>query len=163
MRLQIALVLALLASPVLAGEQHSVPNPKLTPGDVSPNVTAKDICAPPQPNKKPQYVSAEVQQKVYAAYGLPEGNRTGYCYTPEGCSLNRLIPMTLGGTNDPKNLWVQPNDQAIWNSHIKTELETRLHEMVCQGEITLGEAQQAIATDWITAYQTLVGEPKAKP
>ena len=38
----------------------------------------------------------------------------------------------------------------------------RLHRPVCEGDITLEEAQHAIATDWIAAYQKYVG-PTPRP
>jgi hypothetical protein len=36
---------------------------------------------------------------------------------------------------------------------VKDELEDRLRDMVCRGELDLEEAQRDISTDWIAAYK----------
>jgi len=36
-------------------------------------------------------------------------------------------------------------------------LKNKLHHMVCNGDITLAEAEKAIAEDWIAAYRKYVG------
>ena len=36
---------------------------------------------------------------------------------------------------------------------MKDALEDRLREMVCDGSLDLAEAQQEIATNWISAYK----------
>jgi len=35
----------------------------------------------------------------------------------------------------------------------KDALESRLHQLVCQGKINLVTAQRDLATDWISAYK----------
>jgi hypothetical protein len=45
-----------------------------------------------------------------------------------------------------------------WNAHVKDALEERLHQLVCAGSIDLPTAQQAIATDWISAYKKYLGD-----
>jgi hypothetical protein len=41
----------------------------------------------------------------------------------------------------------------VWNAHVKDQLEDRLHEMVCRGDVDLATAQRDISTDWIAAYR----------
>ena len=66
---------------------------------------------------------------------------------------DHLISPEIGGNpRDPDNLWPQPWF-GTWNAMVKDKLENKLHRMVCSGDITLAEAQQAIAKDWIAAYQ----------
>jgi hypothetical protein len=36
---------------------------------------------------------------------------------------------------------------------VKDELEERLHQMVCSGDLDLPTAQREIASDWIAAYK----------
>ena len=43
--------------------------------------------------------------------------------------------------------------QTVWNAHVKDELEDRLHELVCDGELDLSTAQHDISADWILAYK----------
>ncbi|SHN37554.1 hypothetical protein SAMN05216499_1548 [Actinacidiphila paucisporea] len=40
-------------------------------------------------------------------------------------------------------------------NNAKDPVETKLHTAVCNGKITLAQAQQAITTDWTTALAVL--------
>lgn len=44
-------------------------------------------------------------------------------------------------------------------AHDKDVLETKLNDMLCACQITLKDAQQAIAQDWGAAYKNCVGNP----
>lgn len=66
--------------------------------------------------------------------------------------LDHIIPLALGG--HPRNLgnlmlqpWVGEN-----SAKRKDRLEVKLQCLVCSGQISLGEAQSAIWTDWRDAY-----------
>ena len=76
-----------------------------------------------------------------------------YGYTdksPRDYEEDHLISLELGGnTTDPKNLWPEPGASP----NPKDKIENLCHEKVCSGQITLGQAQQEIATDWPTACQ----------
>lgn len=144
-------ILALLwFTPALAG-QHDSPDPNLTPGAVFEDATVEEICTPGYA-RSVRYVPPEVRRQVYAAYGL-RGNHTGYCSGKEGCEVDHLISLELGGSNDASNLWPESFDAKPWNAHVKDKIEDRLHALVCDGEIDLKEAQHAIATDWIAALR----------
>ena len=66
---------------------------------------------------------------------------------------DHLISLELGGhPTSPDNLWPEPWF-GNWNAKVKDALENRLHKMVCDGDISLRDAQKAIATDWIGAYK----------
>ncbi len=69
--------------------------------------------------------------------------------------VDHLIPVTLGGTHDPDNLWPQPA-AGEWDATKKDELETKLHQMVCSKSITLKVAQESIKKDWVKAYKQYV-------
>jgi hypothetical protein len=68
---------------------------------------------------------------------------------------SHLIPLCLGGSDDPSNLWPQPRRsiEETWNAEAKDRLERLLCNMVCDGQIDIATAQQTFATDWIAAYQ----------
>ena len=67
---------------------------------------------------------------------------------------DHLIPLKLGGApKDSRNLW--PEIGGIPNK--KDTLEKRLKTSVCNGTLTLAEAQSAIGTDWAEAYVLYVG------
>lgn len=141
----------LLATAVQAAE---LPNHDLTPGDVLLGVTAADVCTPGWARRH-RDVPSEVRQAVYAAYGLPDGNHTGWCGGPHGCELDHLVPLELGGSNSPRNLWPERYDGPM-SAHAKDRLENRLHAMVCAGEMSLEEAQRVIANDWVAAHRRYV-------
>ena len=67
---------------------------------------------------------------------------------------DHLVPLELGGApNDPRNLWPEPGGAP----NPKDDLEYRLREMVCSGQMRLAQAQQLIAHDWVGAYRRIVG------
>lgn len=148
----------IIAAVLSAGVAHagSLPDPELTPGETVPSVTAADVCSPGWA-KEHREVSSETRRAVFAAYGLPDGNHTGYCATQHGCELDHLVPLELGGSNGARNLWPQSYDGPM-SARAKDRLENRLHAMVCRGEIDLVEAQRAIAKDWIAAHHLYVDQ-----
>jgi hypothetical protein len=99
-------------------------------------------------------VPASVRRKVFASYGLT--NKTGWC-AKAGCELDHLVSLELGGSNDAKNLWPE-SYSGQWNAHQKDQLENRLHKLICNGSITVKDAQAAISRDWISAYQKYIGK-----
>ncbi len=67
--------------------------------------------------------------------------------------LVHLIPLELAGApDDPGDLWPQPRT-GVWNADLKDDLERTLNRRVCQGRMTLVEAQDAVRTNWIDAYR----------
>jgi hypothetical protein len=68
------------------------------------------------------------------------------------------IPLSLGGYNDATNLWPQSYVTQPWNAHRKDRPEARLHHLVCQRLVPLGQAQREMAEDWIKAYQKYIGD-----
>jgi hypothetical protein len=135
-----------------------LPDPNCTPGAINPQVTQANIDSticrsgytstirPPESITEPEKAASAV------AYGY-----TGSFHTAE---YDHLIPLELGGDpNDPANLWVEPNDRpnaaSTYNS--KDALEARLNALVCSGQLPLATARQAIAMNWVSAYQQYVG------
>jgi hypothetical protein len=85
-------------------------------------------------------------------YGLADRKLGDYEY-------DHLIPLEIGGApQDTKNLWPEPVT-GKWNSYIKDKLENKLNQLVCDNQLDLTTAQQAIASDWIAAYLKYVGTP----
>jgi hypothetical protein len=83
---------------------------------------------------------------VLQEYGVAGAQTQGY-------ELDYLISPQLGGTDDIRNLWPEPELSTAWNADAKDALEGRLHQLVCQGKINLATAQRDLATDWISAYK----------
>jgi hypothetical protein len=55
-----------------------------------------------------------------------------------------------------RNLWPEPY-AGKWGARTKDVLENRLHELVCDGRLTLRSAQRQEARDWVAAYRRYVG------
>jgi len=146
--------------PFLGGTfaNRTVPDRRLTPGATRP-VSIGDVCSM-RHEEVVHDVSGSLRQQVFREYGIVNPR-------PEDYEVDYLIAPGLGGTEDIRNLWPEPSTSSTWNAHRKDALEERLHQLVCDGELDLGTAQKAIATDWITAYEkycksdTLAGAPVA--
>lgn len=116
----------------------------ITPGAVR-NAELSELCIMPDDDLDP-VVTPEKQRAVFAAYGLDDRASRAY-------QVDYLINPQLGGNDEFKNLWPEPYHATVWNAQAKDALETRLHGMVCSGQISLEEAQHEIAHDWIGAYK----------
>ena len=131
-----------------------LPDSHLTPGDAFPGVTAADICSLGWSSAH-RHVTAADRAKVYAEY--PNSAHTCACAWggADCCEVDHLIPLELGGSNDIKNLWPQPVDPRP-GSLEKDQLENDLHERVCKGSLSLSEAQQCIASQWVECWEKYV-------
>jgi hypothetical protein len=49
-----------------------------------------------------------------------------------------------------------------WTAADKDALEKSLHRQVCDGKVSLGEAQRAVMTDWIAAYKKYMSSTAKK-
>lgn len=67
---------------------------------------------------------------------------------------DHAIPLTLGGNpTNPKNLWPQPyNDLGAKQKDI---VENYLHKQVCNGTMSLQQAQDEIINNWPAIYKQL--------
>jgi hypothetical protein len=146
MKLYLA-VLALLvaAAPAAAQDWAIVPDPTLTPGAVRTTDVA-DICSTPTSGLR--HWSRERDDRILSEYGLPTGPHPSV-------EIDHLIPLCLGGADDDKNLWPEPRRsiEKEWPAELKDDLEHRLCETVCAGELDAREAQRLIAEDWTAAYR----------
>jgi len=120
------------------------PDPRLTPG-ATVLESAAELCAR-QPAEEARVIPASVGRQVFSRYGIKRPRPLAY-------ELDYLIAPELGGADDPRNFWPQPYTATVWNSHVKDALEDRLHDLVCEQQVTLETAQQEIARDWISAYK----------
>lgn len=142
-------ILLLVGSSALAADPPSRPDPDLTPGAVLP-VTAAEVCRPGYA-KSVRHVDGKTKALVYREYGIEHHRSESY-------EIDHLISLSLGGSNDIRNLWPESLDTQPWNGRAKDRLEDRLHKLVCEGALSLDEAQAEIANNWIAAYRKYVGE-----
>jgi hypothetical protein len=132
-----------------ARDRGQLPDRSCTPGSIDPAVTQRDIRSticragwtarvrpPESQTERAKYHVA------YPAYHIPLSVQS---------ELDHLVPLELGGSNDITNLW--PEVGRIPNP--KDSVENALNHAVCNGRVSLAAAQNAIASDWLTAEARL--------
>ena len=128
----------------------SLPDHECSPGAVFENAKLTDICQDGY-TKTVRNVPVSLKKKIYKAYGIPYPQPFG---TYE---LDHLIPLTIGGSNDPANLFPEAKDPPPGFPD-KDVVENYLHMEICSGNIDIKAAQAAIASDWTKIYQSLAPE-----
>ncbi|HUO34831.1 MAG TPA: hypothetical protein VMU43_07550 [Candidatus Acidoferrum sp.] len=123
---------------------ETLPKSHLTPG-LARRVSLAQICAEPH-DEVQRSVSRGMQEEVFKEYGIAGAPPANY-------EVDYLITPGLGGADDIRNLWPEPHYDTKWNSYVKDQLEDQLHEMVCNGKVSLATAQQDISKNWIDAYK----------
>lgn len=149
----LSLVLACGLAPLAHADSPTttIPDPVRFPGARNHNVTQENIdqtiCVKgwTATIRPPESYTGAIKRQLVQAAGLPWNHIADY-------ELDHLIPLELGGAPaDRRNLWLQ-SWTGSWNAHLKDHLENRLKEMVCAHELSLKEAQEAIANNWTQAY-----------
>ena len=130
-------------------DRGRLPDRRCTPGSIDPDVTQADlgstICKRgwTRTVRPPESQTERFKYDVaYPAYRTPGSERT---------ELDHLVPLELGGSNDATNLW--PEYPPAPNP--KDSVENALNAAVCDGRVSLTAAQNAIASDWLTAERRL--------
>ncbi len=122
--------------------ERAVPSQALTPGAVR-TVAKAEVCST---NIQPFALPVALQRRVFEEYGIRNASLNAY-------EVDYLITPELGGAADIRNLWPEPYSATVWNAHVKDQLEDRLHQLVCDGQLDLATAQHDISTNWIAAYK----------
>jgi hypothetical protein len=125
---------------------NALPDPDCTPGDILPDATVSQICTPGYSSSVRNVPDSEKNQ-VYAEYGIASHTAGEY-------EVDHLISLELGGSNDISNLWPEPADPRP-GFHEKDQTENYLHDQVCSGAVTLQQAQEEIATNWLAVYDQM--------
>jgi hypothetical protein len=134
---------ATLAAPARVSAQ--LPDSRKSPGDTATSkreqVCASDFAASIKP------VPGWASNRALAGYGI----------RPETFSseLDHVVPLVLGGSNSPDNLYpFHPN--GAFTLVAKQTLAAKLRDLVCAGNMSLKEAQNAFRKDWTKEYQRLM-------
>ena len=137
---------------------YSRPDPRCTPGALNPQVTqatvGRTICRSGWTStvRPPESITEPEKRASMASYG-DRGPIGDYEY-------DHFVPLELGGaTNDPRNLWPEPGASP----NPKDAVEDELNGKVCDGQMTLAEAQRAIVSNWVTLARGPKTNPKAPP
>jgi Putative zinc-finger len=126
-------------------EPDVLPDRALTPGATRTISSMSDVCSLAH-EQVVKEVSMPMREEVFRRYGILNPRASDY-------EIDYLIAPGLGGVEAIRNLWPEPYKSRTWNAQVKDELEERLHEMVCRGQLDLSTAQRDIASDWIAAYK----------
>jgi len=118
-----------------------------TPGAIMASATTAQICKSGYAGSVRNVPSSEKDQ-VYAEYGIAT-------HSPGQYEVDHLISLELGGSNDITNLWPEAANPTP-GFHQKDQVENYLHAQVCDGRLSLKQAQQEIATNWLQVYETAI-------
>lgn len=70
---------------------------------------------------------------------------------------DHIVPLEVGGNpSSPLNLFPQPRNIKL-SAYLKDQLENRMHQLVCSGQLTLKVAQAVFLTNWEKGYSKYVG------
>ncbi|MFD7162310.1 hypothetical protein [Streptomyces violascens] len=144
--------IASVASASCSQSYLPLPDPGCQPGAYNPDVTQdtidSTICVSGWTStvRPPTSYTNPLKVQQIAAYGYDDTSTADY-------EEDHLIPLELGGApRDPKNLWPEPRySTGGKTAGNKDTVENRLKTAVCNGQVPLDDARQAIATDWTTA------------
>jgi len=124
---------------------YSQPDASCTPGALNPAVTQatihRTICVSGWTDtvRPPEAITEQEKPASMATYG-DSGPMGAYEY-------DHFVPLELGGaTNDAGNLWPEPGASP----NPKDAVEDELRAEVCDGQMSLAQAQQAIVTNWVS-------------
>lgn len=139
-----ALVLFVTAATAQTVPYYHLPNRALTPGAIA-STDATQICEKDYPARS-RNVSNSLRSKIYKDHGVDKEKCRG------DCKIDHLVPLAVGGSNDPKNLW--PHEYgADFSVHEKTRLEVLMRKKVCNEGMPVQQAQACFLWNWTVCYE----------
>lgn len=139
-------------------EAGGLPNKVLTPGVINPQVTQanihSNICVsgwtrtvrPPV-----TYTNQLKYSQLHSGYNL-DGDMSLKDYEED-----HQVPLEIGGSpSSVQNLWPEPRN-IRWGATVKDQLENRMHDLLCAGQVTLKTAQIVFMTNWESGYKKYIG------
>jgi hypothetical protein len=124
-----------------------LPDPECSPGAVFADATPAVICVSGY-SSRVRNVSTSLRKKIYAEYGVSYPQARG------AYEVDHLIPLAIGGSNDPANLFLEAAEPKPGFKE-KDVVEVYLRDEVCAGHIPLPAAQRQVAEDWVAIYNAL--------
>jgi hypothetical protein len=117
-----------------------------TPGAVFAGVTKQQVCTLGY-SKRVRNVPSATKRQVYAEYGIAS-------HRPGQYEVDHLVSLELGGSNSIANLWPEAASPKP-GFHEKDQVENYLHNEVCSGRMSLQQADQTIASNWLSVYKSM--------
>ena len=125
---------------------NGLPDSACTPGAILATGTKDAICKSGYA-KSVRNVPTSEKDQVYASYGIKS-------HAPGQYEVDHLVSLELGGSNEIANLWPELASPKP-GFHEKDKVENYLHDQVCSGAVSLQQAQQEIATNWLAVYNQM--------
>ena len=129
------------------------PDRRCSPGAYYSKLTKAVICSAGFRTSTIRNVPESEKHQVEIEYGLAP---KGYGSTLE---IDHIVSLELGGSNDIANLY--PEKATLPGSapgfHVKDKLENKLHDLVCDGTMSLRSVQRQIAANWQALYKKVFG------
>jgi hypothetical protein len=130
------------------------PDRRCSPGAYYSKLTTSVICASSFRTGPIRNVPESEKHQVEIEYGLAP---RGYGSTME---IDHIISLELGGSNNIANLYPEKASPSP-GFHIKDKLENKLHDLVCDGTLSLRSVQRQIARNWQALYKKVFGTAPA--
>ena len=117
------------------------PDRRCSPGAYYAKMTKAVLCSPSFRTSSVRDVPQSLKFDVEREYGMTP--------RPYGSTLeiDHIVSLEIGGSNDIANLFpeqVRPSP----GYRVNDKLENKLHDLVCDGAMTLRAAQRGIVTSW---------------
>ncbi|RFU44861.1 hypothetical protein [Paraburkholderia sp. DHOC27] len=144
-RISVAVLFGLFAA--LRAEQAAAHDATLFDGRVTQQSIGSTICRPDYVDAVSPSISVMMERKARLLADLGISTDAGVAY-----ALDRHVPVLLGGAPDsPANFDLLPwaGNQG---ERRKSRLVVRLKHCVCEGKMTLSDAQATILGNWSAAY-----------
>lgn len=125
---------------------NGLPDKACTPGARFSGATKGQVCILGY-GQLARHVTQAMKDEVFKEYGVDQSQSAHY-------EVDHLVSIELGGSNDMANLWPEPVS-PVPGFHEKDKLEDSLHQEVCNGRMSLDQAQKEISSDWLAAYRQL--------
>ncbi|MBX7551784.1 hypothetical protein K1Y78_28135 [Streptomyces sp. tea 10] len=134
-----------------------LPDSSCTPGALNPDVTQdtidSTICVSGWTStvRPPSSYTTALKKQQIVEYGYADTSLSDY-------EEDHFVPLELGGSpTSEQNLWPEPryDTGTGYVSANKDTVENKLKTAVCDGQVNLSDAQNAIMTDWTTALSNL--------
>ncbi|MGA2417957.1 MAG: hypothetical protein ABSF55_01865 [Candidatus Staskawiczbacteria bacterium] len=125
---------------------NDLPDRACTPGAIFFNATKDQVCASGY-SKSVRNVPESEKNEVYAEYSIASHSAGQY-------EVDHFISLELGGSNSIANLWPEAALPEP-GFHQKDEVENYLHDKLCNGQISLQEAQYLVSNKWLEVYKLI--------
>lgn len=136
--------------------REPLPDPRCTPGAVSPHVTQPDldqtVCHSgySEQVRPPESLTEPAKRKIMRAYGIPARKAGEY-------ELDHLVPLSSGGASDVRNLWPEPAADAhrhVRSSFVANDKDYAENQIayyaLCYHHARLRRLQREFAHNWTT-------------